>query len=132
MKQTDHRRQLLKDILSGKASPEQAQEELAKDQPKKSNLELLTPAEREIHLDMDRKYREAGKSLSALSNGELSLLLLMKLKSMPDYEKRHILDRVDLTALTEKQLDQAEMVLRQPWVKVFEHELPEWLKDARK
>ena len=132
MNKTDNRRQLLKNALMGQATPEQVREELGKAQPKQLNLDLLTEPERHALQGYLSSYKEAGNSFAGLSEQELGLCIATMQKATPDFPKRHILDRVDLTTLSQEELVQAFVVLNQPWVQVYEKDLPEWLKDARR
>ncbi len=111
MKQTDHRRQRLKDILSGSATAEQVQRGLTKGQPKRLNPRLLTEPEREALRGILTSFKNAGNSFERLSDQERSLAGALFKKVDLDFPNRHILDRVDLTNLTQKELEQTYTAL---------------------
>lgn len=103
-------RNLLKELLNGKHSPDKLLNYI---QQEREDASLLSQAERQALNDYHKRY--AGNAFETFSLEEILLYALIRFKARRDAPRRHLLDQLDLTTVPGEELEAAAV---QPW----EHE----------
>ncbi|MCJ8165465.1 hypothetical protein MKJ04_11480 [Pontibacter sp. E15-1] len=133
-----NRRELLKSILRGSATVEELRQLV---QGPALDYSLLTPDEFAALKDYEHRYgRDKAKcspddictkqmdiTFQSFTMHDLTLVTLLRWKATAEARKRYLLDRVDLTTLSEEEADVASTVVGRHWVKVLD--MPEWLQE---
>ena len=92
---TDNRRELLKHILKGSATLEQLRQLV---QAPVKDYSPLTPEERRVLQDYQQRH-EQDREFATFSSHEMRLFKMLLTKVTPEASRRHLLDRMDLTAI---------------------------------
>ncbi|PRY14358.1 hypothetical protein CLV24_104168 [Pontibacter ummariensis] len=122
MVNTTQLRSLLKDMLQGKpGSLEDLQRLVCGPEV---DTDLLTAPEQQVYKNFMLRHEES-KGFEHFTVPELKLFILLLRKANAEAPERDILNRADLTTLSEEEIDTARTVLLQPWTKVMSR--PSWL-----
>lgn len=141
MRPLDKRRELLKEILLGRVSAKEARAELqGPDIEDGIDYSLLTDTERPRLLDYHQRwesYQQEIKGVEWVKQGailtrsftvlDLLLLNLLRSKAIPHHNKRYLLERVDLTTLSQDDASNAHSIVSGRNVKYYD--LPDWLQE---
>lgn len=116
------KREALKGLLLGKPG---ALEAFLKLQGPKKDYTLLTESEL-AQIQQYEKLSDNYREFNLFSISDMKRFRILLVKATPEVKNRHLLDRVDLTALNEEEMDQAYWYIRKGWGKAS---LPEWLQE---